>query len=115
MKSLVFLRSGSGALLVVCAALAPFVVGLANAAPASGKTSSEQAQVWHDGMSNEVGTIPAARQGPPSQAPRGAEGPIRSDIRGQAGDPSIRDANPLTVNGLWETLPGNVVRKPRTQ
>jgi len=113
MKSLAFLKSGSSALIVACAALAPFVVGQAGAAPA------EQAPVWRSAMSSEanteVGTIPAARQGLPQQNPRGAEGPIRSDNRGQGGNPSIRDSNPLTVNGLWETMPGNVVSRPHVQ
>ena len=118
MKSLAFLKSGSSALIVACAALAPFVVGQAGAAPASGKAGGEQAPVWRTMSSEantEVGTIPAARQGLPQQNPRGAEGPIRSDSRAQGGNPSIRDSNPLTVNGLWETMPGNVVSRPHVQ
>lgn len=105
MKTPISPKSVRRAALVACAILAPFAAGQVGAAPAGANPSDNS-------VSSEAGTIPAARQLPP-QSSRGAEGPIRSDPRNQAySDPSLRDSNLLTVNGLWETLPGNRVAKP---
>jgi hypothetical protein len=62
---------------------------------------------------SEPGTIPAARPGLP-QLSRGAEGPLRADSSPKA-DPALRDTNPLTANGLWETLPGNTIGRPKQE
>jgi hypothetical protein len=56
----------------------------------------------------EAGTIPAAPPGLPEQDMSGAQGPLRLDT-GLASDPSIRDTDPATQNGVWEQLPGNRV------
>lgn len=111
MKSVMFSTSRS-ALVFACAAVLSVAGGPVNAAPASDKNMGRDASVWRDSGATEAGTIPAARPGLP-KIPVGAEGPIRSDSMGKAGsDPSIRDHNPLTVNGLWETHPGNLVSRP---
>jgi len=112
MKNPSFLKSGRCALLFAAAGLAPLVVGQVNAAPAGSAKNTEDARVASASGAVEDGTIPAARPGLP-QIPRGAQGPIRSDTR--SSDPSIRDSNPLTLNGLWETLPGNRVSRPGQQ
>ena len=107
MKKLMPFISGRRALILTFVALTPLAAGQLYAAPDFSKASGDNARIML-----ETGTIPAARQLPP-QSSRGAEGPIRSDNQRQAGsDPSIRDSNPLTFNGLWETLPGNQVRRP---
>ncbi|MDD5249533.1 MAG: hypothetical protein PHY45_11140 [Rhodocyclaceae bacterium] len=61
----------------------------------------------------EPGTIPAARPGLPQQESRGARGPLRTDeLQQPRSDPSIRDTDPLTMNGLWEQHMGDVVTHP---
>ncbi len=60
----------------------------------------------------ENGTMPDGPPGLP-QAERGAAGPLRTDAMNEPRtDPAIRDENPLTKNGLWETLPGNRIARP---
>lgn len=56
----------------------------------------------------EARTILPERPGLPGQTPAGAQGPLRSDAE-LASDPSIRDSNPDTMNGVWEQLSGNRV------
>lgn len=112
MKNFLLLKSGR-ALVVAFAAIAPVVAGQVSAAPDNASTKGVSSSSSRDSGVVESGTIPQARPGLP-QLSRGAEGPIRSDMR-VSSDPSIRDKNPLTVNGLWETLPGGRVATPPTQ
>jgi len=116
MTNLTFLNSYRSALVMTFAVLALIPLGQVNAAPNSTGSSGDEARLSRDTgyaeVGTEVGTIPAARPGLP-QKTVGAEGPLRTDKRGS--DPSVRDTNPLTVNGLWETQPGNLVTKPSPQ
>jgi hypothetical protein len=112
MNELLHLKSGRSALTVAFAALVPLTAGNLLAASDSSYPGKGGARVERDAVSIEEGTIPAARPIPP-QSPLGVEGRIRSDTPNRPGaDPSIRDTNPLTVNGLWVTLPGNRVVRP---
>lgn len=101
---------------LVAMALAATVVAPVAAAPADSQMGKDQraATMRSDAKSeaNEPGTIPAARPGLP-QLSRGAEGPLRTDTT--KADPSLRDTNPLTANGLWETLPGNAIARPKQE
>lgn len=105
MKNFLPLTSGRRMLVLAFAAIAPVVVGQVSAAPDTKDINSSSS-----GVSGRVvdGTIPQARPGLPQLAV-GAEGPIRSDMRTTSTDPSIRDSNPLTMNGLWEMLPGDKI------
>ncbi len=62
------------------------------------------------------GTIPWGPPGVPQleQNAPGPQGPVRADT-GLAGGPSIRDTDPLTMNGPWEQLPGDRIYNPVTQ
>jgi len=83
-------------------------LGLAMQVPAAGAGTNDSVGL----SSGEVvgGTIPAARPGLP---PRGLLGAIRAESRlATSTDPAIRDTNPLTANGLWETGPGNAISQP---
>lgn len=112
MNKLLYLESGRGALTVAFAVLVPFIAGNLLAASDSSYPDKGGARAERDPVSIEEGTIPAARPIPP-QSYLGAEGPVRSDTPDtRSTDPSIRDTNPLTVNGLWVTLPGNRVVRP---
>lgn len=115
MKKTLFPDSGRRALVAALAALAPLAVAQMNAAPANTNPGADQeARAWGDSVATETGTIPAARPGLP-QIPRGAEGPLRSEAgRIASSDPSLRDSNPLTANGLWESVPGNRIVRPGT-
>lgn len=114
MKEPVVFKSGLGALIVAVATSASLAVGPVYAAPADSSTYADSVH-GRDSSSSEAGTIPAARPGLP-EISRGVEGPIRSEDQSRSrGDPSIRDSNPLTVNGLWETHPGNIVTTPQPQ
>lgn len=122
MKNLMFYPSVRNALLVAVAALVSVPAEVIAATPSSASTptySSGNAintATSRDTVADEAGTIPAARPGLPQQNPRGAEGPIREGYTARSGsDASLRDSNPLTMHGLWETKPGNVVTKPDRQ
>jgi hypothetical protein len=121
MKAPMYLTSERLARLLAGAALAAMAVVQAHAAPADTQAGKPGKAVMQTSTTStasttseasEPGTIPAARPGLP-QMQRGAEGPLRTDEHLRKADPSIRDTNPLTVNGLWETLPGNVIAQPR--
>ena len=93
--------------LVISGSCATFL-GLAMLVPVAGAGTNDSIGFG----SGEVvaGTMPAA---PPGLPPRGLQGPIRADPRPDTRtDPSIRDTNPLTANGLWETQPGNAISQP---
>lgn len=108
MKNFIPLNSGRRALAVACLAITPFV-GQVNAAPDNSAMGSRESGAV------ESGTIPQARPGLP-QLSRGAEGPVRLDMRATVStDPSVRDSNPLTMNGLWEMRPGNEIATSRSQ
>lgn len=115
-----FLASERLARILAGAALAAMAVLQADAAPADmqagkqGKAVMQTSTASTSTETSEPGTIPAARPGLP-QIQRGAEGPLRTDEHLRKADPSIRDTHPLTVNGLWETLPGNVIARPQPQ
>lgn len=102
----------AGAACAVAAVLAAAGAGAAGAAERGNMQEKARAAAVAN-EANEPGTIPAARPGLP-QLRRGAEGPLRGEIEHKA-DPSVRDTNPLTVNGLWETLPGNVIARPQAR
>lgn len=116
MKKLTYLMSGRqrAARMLAGLALAAMAVHAA-AAPADAQADKPGSAAMRTSPANgasEPGTIPAARPGLP-QIQRGAEGPLRSDEQSRKADPSIRDTHPLTVNGLWETMPGNGIARPR--
>jgi hypothetical protein len=90
------------------AAFAPLAGAQANAT--SGGAAEDSAALPNDSGAVVNGTIPAAPPGLPEQAPSGAQGPARADT-GLASDPSVRDTDPQTVNGLWEMHPGNRVTR----
>lgn len=116
MKKSMFFMFPRLARVLAGAALAAVAVGQVDAAPAREQAATE-AGAMDEGMlseTSEPGTIPAARPGLPKML-RGAQGPMRSGDEGQrqvSTDPAIRDTNPLTVNGLWETMPGNSIVRP---
>lgn len=114
MKNPTFPTAARLAKVVAGTALAALAVAQVQAAPAAAQGGRQDKAAIHTGTAgdaSEPGTIPAARPGLP-QMPRGAEGPLRTDAPQTKADPSLRDSHPLTVNGLWETLPGNVIAKP---
>lgn len=103
------INSAKSLRLVALAIIAPWLVTPLSAAPAASHPSGDYSYILDGAVSGEAGTIPAARPEPP-ELQRGAAGPTRSDLLSRSSsDPSIRDQNPLTTNGLWETLPGNRV------
>lgn len=116
MKSIDFNLSVRNALMVAVAALLTAMTPTLGAAMGSSPESAHEGGMPQSNSTDEAGTIPAARPGLPQQPPSGAAGPIREDYMVRPdGDPSIRDSNPLTINGLWETQPGNRVTKPEAQ
>lgn len=119
MKMPLILKTGRRTLVVAFAVIAPWVVELANAAPLDTHLNRDEASTSRDSAVNEADTLPATRPEQPQLSPdaQGAQGPLRSGSdqhEPYRTDPAIRDTNPLTVNGLWETLPGNVVVRPRS-
>ncbi|MFZ2853972.1 MAG: hypothetical protein WAZ34_07660 [Rhodocyclaceae bacterium] len=113
MKKLSYPRSGRLTQMLAGVALAALAVH-AQAAPTDTRTDRPEGTAMRTGTTSDVsepGTIPAARPGLP-QIQRGAEGPLRGDEYSRKADPSIRDTHPLTVNGLWETQPGNRIAPP---
>ena len=116
MTKLTFIGPARSALIATSVILASLAFGQMNGASSGAYPGNDGSRAWRDADSLEAGTIPAARPGLPQRSSRGAQGPIRSDAPGYAHtDPSIRDNNPLTVNGLWETLPGNRITSPSPQ
>lgn len=114
MKKLTSLMSGCLTQILAGVALTAMAVH-AQAAPINAQTDQRGRAAMRTSTASdasEPGTIPAARPGLP-QIQRGAEGPLRTDEHLRKADPSIRDTHPLTVNGLWETLPGNSIAQPR--
>ena len=112
MKNFLHLKSGRSTLTVAFAAFVPLTAGNLYAALDNSDPSEDIMQVPYNSAPMEEGTIPAARP-EPTQSSLGAEGPIREDASDKQGtDPSIRDTNPLTVDGLWVILPGNRVVRP---
>jgi hypothetical protein len=97
-----------GVAVVALAGLAQLAMAQSNDASAGNEASAGGGQVSGRSDSMEAGTIPAAPPGLPEQGTSGAQGPLRSDT-GLASDPSIRDPDPATQNGVWEQLPGNRV------
>lgn len=112
MKKQMLISTGCGMATVAWAVFAP-LAWAASTVPADNTESMQYQPVM-----SEEGTIPAARPEPPYQGADtlGPQGPVRSEAMPQSGtDPSIRDQNPLTVDGLWETLPGNAIATPHSQ
>ena len=116
MKNVMFHSSVRNTLLVV-AALASVSAAVIAAPPSTyAPGNAPDSTMSRDTAADEAGTIPAARPGLPQQNSRGAQGSIREGYPAQPGsDASIRDSNPLTMHGLWETKPGNLVTKPTMQ
>jgi hypothetical protein len=102
--------SGRGFIAVVAVA-ASFAAGRASAAQ---DENNPYAALDDPALQAEwlaAGTIPAERPGLPQmqdQGTIGAQGPMRFDETHRT-DPSIRDTDPLTQNGVWEQHFGNVV------
>ena len=116
MKNVMFHSSVRNALLAVAALASVSAAVIAAPPPTYTPGNAPNAAMSRDTAADEAGTIPAARPGLPQQNPRGAEGPIREGYTDRPrSDASIRDTNPLTMHGLWETKPGNQVTKPAMQ
>jgi hypothetical protein len=109
MKTSTLLQFLGRALVVASATVAPIAIGQTGAAAGSARVSGLDTVMAQESGAVVDGTIPAARPGLP-ELQRGAQGPIRPDALSESRtDPSVRDTDPLTMNGLWETKPGNVV------
>lgn len=107
MKQGLLFQAGRGALVAVSFAMAAWAMAESGN---MGDTASS------DTATDEPGTIPAARPGP--VAPRGAQGPIRMELRNAIDYDyyASRFSGRLdTSNGLWETQPGNRVVAPAMQ
>jgi hypothetical protein len=95
--------AASSALAIALSAVASLAMAQGAAANQRGEDATQN--------STDAGTIPWGPPGLPERAPAGAQGPVHFDP-GLNSDPSIRDTDPLTMNGLWELLPGDRIVKP---
>ena len=112
MKQQMLISAGVGVATVAWAVFSP-LAWAASTAPAD-----STGYLSYPHVMNEEGTIPAARPIPPQRGvgALGPQGPVRSEVMPKRGtDPAIRDQNPLTINGLWETLPGDAIARPRSE